>query len=53
MTCRHKYLLACHYLVKQLTDKDVNAVVMGDLIVKWRDVLNWLEQELEREDGND
>ena len=52
MTRRQKYLLACLYLVKQLTEKDVNAVVMGDLIVKWRDVLNWLEQELEIEDDN-
>lgn len=52
MTYRKKYLLACHYLVKQLTEKDVNAVVMGDLIVKWRDVLNWIEQELEIEDDN-
>ena len=64
MTDKEKYLLACKYAVRdkmekgsyaytvlETTDTEVQTTKWID--VPWKDVLNWLNQEYQKEIGNE
>lgn len=54
MTDKQKYLLACQFAIHQLTSKGSCSMVMdvhsdNPTVVQWKDVLDWIEKEYEKE----
>lgn len=54
MSDKQKYLMACQFAIMQLTRKGSCSVALdchsdNPTIVKWKDVLEWIEKEYEVE----
>ena len=56
MTDKQKYILACKFAISKLTDKGSSAVMLGihkdRMIVDWKDVIDWLDDEYQKENDS-